>query len=62
MLFNFYYIFFQVGSVITPRKLIDIETNDFTPSPTTKRPIMSIVPQKKSKQILLEIEHVSFLI
>lgn len=43
--------------MITPRKMIDIETNDFAPSTTTNR---ALVAQKNSKQILLEIEHVSF--
>ncbi|XP_050530290.1 protein PAT1 homolog 1 isoform X2 [Daktulosphaira vitifoliae] len=48
----------QVGSVSAPRKIIDIEFNNFTPSScpssSNKR---NIVIQKKSKQILLEIEH-----
>lgn len=43
--------------MITPRKMIDIETNDFAPSTTTNR---ALIAQKNSKQILLEIEHVSF--
>ncbi|XP_025409185.1 protein PAT1 homolog 1 isoform X2 [Sipha flava] len=44
-----------IGSVITPRKMIDIETQDFTPTSTSTNRV--IVSQKNSKQILLEIEH-----
>ncbi|XP_050439252.1 protein PAT1 homolog 1 isoform X2 [Adelges cooleyi] len=52
-----------IGSVIAPRKIIDIELNDFTPSSSPSSPLnpttnttRTIVAQKKSKQILLEIE------
>ncbi|XP_027844295.1 protein PAT1 homolog 1 isoform X1 [Aphis gossypii] len=45
-----------IGSVITPRKMIDIETNDFAPSSTSSTD-RAVVAQKNSKQILLEIEH-----
>lgn len=55
------FIFLKIGSVIAPRKMIDIETNDFAPSTTTTTTTNRvIVAQKNSKQILLEIEHVSF--
>jgi hypothetical protein len=37
--------------------MIDIETQDFTPTSTSTNRV--IVSQKNSKQILLEIEHVS---
>ncbi|XP_060847034.1 protein PAT1 homolog 1 isoform X3 [Rhopalosiphum padi] len=45
-----------IGSVITPRKMIDIETNDFAPSSASSTD-RAVVAQKNSKQILLEIEH-----
>ncbi|XP_060860181.1 protein PAT1 homolog 1 isoform X1 [Metopolophium dirhodum] len=45
-----------IGSVITPRKMIDIETNDFAPSSASSTDRVAVA-QKNSKQILLEIEH-----
>ncbi|VVC26941.1 Hypothetical protein CINCED_3A023024 [Cinara cedri] len=46
-----------IGNVITPRKMIDIETNNLNfvpPPPTINR---AVIAQKNSRQILLEIEH-----
>jgi len=41
--------------------MIDIETNDFAPSSASSTD-RAVVAQKNSKQILLEIEHVGYII
>jgi len=41
--------------------MIDIETNDFAPSSASSTD-RTVVAQKNSKQILLEIEHVGYII
>jgi len=40
--------------------MIDIETNDFPATATPTSSNRTVISQKNSKQILLEIEHVSY--